>query len=103
MMTILAGTSIILGAVYMLRVMKRTFFGPLDNEENKKLKDLNTRETWSLIPLVAIVIWLGVYPKPVLAPIDNSVKALLSFMDEKAITQEAKDMIRVAKSNKEVN
>jgi len=102
-MTILAGTSIILGAVYMLRVMKRTFFGPLDNEENKKLKDLNGRETWSLIPLVAIVIWLGVYPKPVLAPIDNSVKALLSFMDEKAITQEAKDMIRVAKSNKEVN
>jgi len=103
MMTILAGTSIILGAVYMLRVMKRTFFGPLDNEENKKLKDLNRRETWSLIPLVAIVIWLGVYPKPVLGPIDNSVKALLSFMDEKAITQEAKDMIRVAKSNKEVN
>ena len=103
MMTILAGTSIILGAVYMLRVMKRTFFGPLNNEENKKLKDLNGRETWSLIPLVAIVIWLGVYPKPVLEPIDNSVKALLSFMDEKAITQEAKDMIRVAKSSKEVN
>ena len=102
MMTILAGTSIILGAVYMLRVMKRTFFGPLNNEENKKLKDLNGRETWSLIPLVAIVIWLGVYPKPVLEPIDNSVKALLSFMDEKAITQEAKDMIRVAKSSKEV-
>lgn len=99
-MTILAGTSIILGAVYMLRVMKRTFFGPLDNEENKKLKDLNSRETWSLIPLVAIVIWLGVYPKPVLAPIDNSVKALLSFMDEKAITQEAKDMISVSKTNK---
>ena len=103
MMTILAGTSIILGAVYMLRVMKFTFFGPLDNEENKKLKDLNTRETWSLIPLVAIVIWLGVYPKPVLTPIDNSVKALLVFMDEKAITKEAKDIIKVAKSNKEVH
>ena len=102
-MTILAGTSIILGEVYMIRVMKRTFFGPLNNEENKKLTDLNRRETWSLIPLVAIVVWLGVYPKPVLGPIDNSVKALLSFMDEKAITQEAKDMIRIAKSNKEVN
>ena len=103
MITILAGTSIILGAVYMLRVMKFTFFGPLDKEENKKLKDLNSRETWSLIPLVAIVIWLGVYPKPVLTPIDNSVKALLVFMDEKAITKEAKDMIRVVKSNKEVH
>jgi NADH-quinone oxidoreductase subunit M len=99
-MTIIAGTSIILGAVYMLRVMKLTFFGPLDKEENKKLVDLNKRETWSLIPLVAIVIWLGVYPKPVLTPIDNSVNALLAFMDEKAITQEAKDMILVAKSTK---
>jgi len=100
MITIIAGTSIILGAIYMLRVMKLAFFGPLDNEENKKLKDLNARETWSLIPLVAIVIWLGIYPKPVLEPIDNSVKALLTFMDQKAITQEAKDMIRVSKSTK---
>jgi NADH-quinone oxidoreductase subunit M len=97
MMTILAGTSIILGAIYMLRIYKFTFFGPLDKEENKKLKDLENKELWSLIPLVAIVIWLGVYPKPVLAPIDNSVKSMLSFMHDKAITQEAKDMIRVAK------
>jgi len=102
MLTMLAGTSIILGAVYMLRVMKLAFFGPLENEENKKLTDLNARETWTLIPLVVIVIWLGVYPKPVLTPIDNSVKAMLSFIDEKAITQEAKDMIKVAKSSKEV-
>jgi len=102
MMTVIAGTSIILGAVYMLAVFKKSFFGPLTNEENKKLKDLDGKETWSLVPLVAIVIWLGVYPKPVLEPIDNSVKAMLNFMDEKAITQEAKDMIKVAQSSKEV-
>ena len=102
MMTIIAGSSIILGAVYMLAVFKKSFFGPVTNEENKKLKDLDRRETWSLIPLVAIVIWLGVYPKPVLEPIDNSVKAMLNFMNEKAITQEAKDMIKVAQSSKEV-
>ena len=100
-LTIIAGTSIILGAVYMLRVMKLAFFGPLNNKENKKLKDLNARETWSLIPLVAIVIWLGVYPKPVLEPINNSVESLLEFMDKKAITKEAKEMIKIAKSSKE--
>ena len=99
-MTILAGTSIIIGAIYMLAVYKKTFFGPVTNEANKTLKDLDSKETWSLVPLVLIVIWLGVYPKPVLAPIDNSVKAMLSFMDEKAITQEAKDMIKVAKKDK---
>jgi len=99
-MTIIAGTSIILGAVYMLSVFKQSFFGPVTNEANKTLKDLDNRETWSLVPLVLIVIWLGVYPKPILEPIDNSVKAMLNFMDEKAITQEAKDMIKVAKSSK---
>ncbi len=97
-MTILAGTSIIIGAIYMLALYKKTFFGPVTNEANKVLKDLNATETWSLIPLVAIVIWLGVYPKPVLGPIDNSVKAMLAFMDEKAITVEAKDIIRTAKT-----
>ena len=99
-MTILAGTSIIIGAIYMLAVYKKTFFGPVTNEANKTLKDLDSKETWSLVPLVLIVIWLGVYPKPVLEPIDNSVKAMISFMHEKAITQEAKDMIKVAKTDK---
>ena len=97
-MTILAGTSIIIGAIYMLSVYKKSFFGPVTNEANKTLKDLDSKETWSLVPLVLIVIWLGIYPKPVLEPIDNSVKAMVSFMHEKAITQEAKDMIKVAKT-----
>ena len=101
-MTMLAGTSIIIGAIYMLTVYKKSFFGPVTNEANKTLKDLDAKETWSLVPLVLIVVWLGIYPKPVLAPIDHSVKAMLTFMNEKAITQEAKDMIKVAKSSKEV-
>jgi NADH-quinone oxidoreductase subunit M len=97
-MTVLAGTSIIIGAIYMLSVYKSSFFGPVTNDENKKLTDLSAKETWSLVPLVLIVVWLGVYPKPVLGPIDKSVQAMLTFMDEKAITQEAKDMIRVSKT-----
>jgi len=97
-MTVLAGTSIIIGAIYMLSVYKSSFFGPVTNEENRKLKDLNKKEIISLVPLVMIVVWLGVYPKPVLAPIDNSVKAMLNFMDEKAITPEAKEMIKVSKT-----
>jgi len=100
-MTILAGTSIIIGAIYMLALYKKSFFGPLDNEENKKLKDLNAKETWSLIPLVAIVIWLGVYPKPVLGPIDKSVQKMLVDMEKRALTDEAKEMIILAKTAKE--
>ena len=92
-MTILAGTSIIVGAVYMLALFKRSFFGPVTNEANKNLKDLNGNELAAFIPLVALVIWLGVYPKPVLSIIDNSVKATISIMEQKAITPEAKDII----------
>jgi NADH-quinone oxidoreductase subunit M len=101
-LTIFAGTSIIVGAVYMLRVYKKSFFGPVINEANKTLKDLSRVEIFSLLPLVAIVIWLGVYPKPVLQPIDNSVKAMVEFMDMKASTQKAKDIIKSAKPIMEV-
>ena len=91
--TILAGTTIIIGAVYMLVLYKRSFFGPLTNEKNKELKDLDKRELTALIPLVMIVLWLGVYPKPVLEPIDNSVKLLLTQMEKKAISSETKEAI----------
>ncbi len=101
LMTAIAGTSIILGAVYMLTVVKRTFFGPITKEENKKLKDLNAKELVALVPLVLISIWLGVYPKPVLGPIDTSTKALVQMMHEKAQTKEAKRVILVSKEVKE--
>jgi len=101
-MTILAGTSIILGAVYMLTLYKKTFFGPITNDAVKKLKDLTPLELWSLVPLVLVIIWLGVYPKPVLEPIDNSVKAMLTFMHKKAITPEAKEIIEVPQTTMEV-
>jgi NADH-quinone oxidoreductase subunit M len=99
-MALIGGTSIILGAVYMLSLYKQTFFGPVTQEINAKLKDLNGKELAALVPLVAIVIWLGVYPKPVLQPIDNSVKALLVLMHEKA-KPEAQKVILVSKSAKE--
>jgi NADH-quinone oxidoreductase subunit M len=100
-LTLIAGTSIILGAVYMLSLYKRSFFGPVTNEANAKLPDLDSKELTALVPLVALVVWLGVYPKPVLGPIDTSVKALVTFMHEKAQTSEAKSVIVVSKRTKE--
>jgi len=95
--TILAGTTIIIGAVYMLVLYKRSFFGPMTNEKNRDLEDLDKRELTALIPLVMIVVWLGVYPKPVLEPIDNSVKLLLTQMEKKAISTETKEAIVISK------
>jgi NADH-quinone oxidoreductase subunit M len=91
--TLLAGTSIILGAVYMLSLYKKSFFGEVTHSSNKNLKDLNQKEIVAFIPLVLVVVWLGVYPKPVLAPIDTSVKELVTFMQHKAQTEEAKELL----------
>ena len=92
-MTFLGGMSIILGAAYMLRVYKLTFFGPITKEENKTLPDLNWKELTSLVPLVIVVIWLGVNPNPVLQPINKSVENLLTLMEKKAITPKAKEIL----------
>jgi len=59
-----AASGIVLGAAYMLWLYQRVFFGELSNEKNKDLKDLNLREQWTLIPLVIIAFWIGLYPKP---------------------------------------
>ena len=92
-LTLFAGTAIIVGAIYMLTAYKKAFFGTITNKANEMLEDLNGKEKLSLIPLVMVVVWLGVYPKPILEPIDNSVKTLVQFMHDKATTEEAKSII----------
>jgi len=92
-MTLLAGSGIILGAVYMLTLYKKSFFGAIVHEENKTLKDLNGQELTALIPLVALVVILGVYPKPILSSIDMSVKKMIVLMEQKATEQSTKDLI----------
>ncbi len=92
-LTAIAGLTIILGAVYMLVLYKRTFFGPITKPENNTLKDLNGKEYAALIPLVMLVVFLGVYPKPILDPVDKSVKQVVQIMYIKAVTPEAKETI----------
>jgi len=92
-MTGIAGTTIILGAVYMLVLYKKTFFGPITKAINEKLEDIKGRELAALVPLVMIVVYLGIYPKPILDPVDKSVKQLVQVMYLKAKTPEAKEKI----------
>ena len=92
-LTLLAGVAIIVGAIYMLAAYKRMFFGNVTNEKNKNLPDVNKREWLALLPLAVITVWLGVYPKPVLEPINNSVESIVQLMHEKSITAEAKERI----------
>jgi NADH-quinone oxidoreductase subunit M len=92
-LTLLAGTAIIVGAIYMLAAYKKMFFGEVTNEKNRNLPDVNKRELTALIPLVILTVWLGLYPKPLLAPINNSVETIVQLMHDKSITDEAKSRI----------
>jgi len=83
-MTAVAGTTIILGAIYMLNLYRESFFGEVTNENNKGLKDLLPNEMAALVPLTALVLILGVYPKPILEPINKSSGELVNFMFYKA-------------------
>jgi NADH-quinone oxidoreductase subunit M len=58
---------IVLGAAYLLWLYQRVFWGKITNEENRHLPDLNGRELATLLPLVALCFWIGVYPKPFLS------------------------------------
>ena len=72
-----AALGIVLGAAYMLWLYQRTMFGPLDNPENRKLKDLNGREMLTLLPIVACCFWIGLYPKPFFEILDKPVTAIV--------------------------
>ncbi len=56
-----AGLGIILGAVYMLTLYRRIFFGETDLEENAEMKDLEGRELAFLLPLVGLMVFLGLF------------------------------------------
>ncbi len=76
--TMLAGTGVILSAVYLLWMLQRVVFGPLKNEKNARLRDLNAREIGLLIPLLILMLLMGVYPKPFLDLSRASVETVRS-------------------------
>lgn len=71
--TMLAATGVIFAAVYLLWMLQRVVFGPVTNEENAHLQDLNGRERGLLVPLLVLMVVMGVYPKPFLSRSRDSV------------------------------
>ena len=74
---LLATTGIILGAAYMLYLYRRVILGRLEKEHLKSILDLNAREVLVFAPLVAVTIWMGVWPAPFLDVMEVSVANLV--------------------------
>ena len=68
---------VVLAAAYLLWLYQRVMLGEVKDDEIAGLKDLNLRESMTLIPLVIMAIVMGVYPKPFLEMIEEPVNAIV--------------------------
>ncbi len=75
-----AATTLILGSAYTLWMYKRVIFGEVANERVRQLADVTRREFWLLATLAALVLAMGVYPKPFIDVMHASVADLLAHV-----------------------
>jgi NADH-quinone oxidoreductase subunit M len=81
----LAATGVVLGAMYMLWMLRRVVFGPLARPENRTLKDMSAREIALMAPLVALIVFMGVYPQPFLSRMKGSARTALARVQSQTL------------------
>jgi NADH-quinone oxidoreductase subunit M len=64
----------------MLWLYQRTMFGKLDNPANQHLTDMNWREWATLVPLIVMAFWIGLYPAPFFRALDKPVNKLVAIV-----------------------
>lgn len=84
---ILGTVGVVLGAVYMLTMYKDVFFGPITNAVNRQLQDLSAREIVAITPVIVLIFWIGLFPKPFLDRIEPTTQLLLSRLTRAGATR----------------
>jgi NADH-quinone oxidoreductase subunit M len=80
--TAVATTGVIFAAAYLLWALQRIIYNKLDKPENEQMQDLSRRELIVLAPLLALILWIGLYPAPFLHRIESSASALVEQVHE---------------------
>lgn len=83
--TVLAAIGVILAAVYILYMFQKMFLGPVTQEENKSLQDLNWREIITLVPLLILIFWIGLYPQPFFNLMSPAVDKLVASLQAASV------------------
>jgi len=83
---IVAAAGVIVAAMYLLPALQRVLYNPLDKPENERLPDLSPREIAVLAPLLACIVWIGVYPAPILRRMEPAAINLIQSVRVDAAT-----------------
>jgi NADH-quinone oxidoreductase subunit M len=73
----LAATGVVLGAAYMLWLYRRVVFGEVVHDDVKTMQDVSKRELAIFVPIILMVLWIGIYPKPYFSAMEASVAQLI--------------------------
>ncbi|HEX3476295.1 MAG TPA: NADH-quinone oxidoreductase subunit M [Kofleriaceae bacterium] len=79
----LAATGVVLGAIYLLWMFQKVFFGRLDKARNGRLPDLDPRERFVFVVLAISIFALGMFPRPLLAAMEPSVNKFIREFDRR--------------------
>ena len=77
-LTVLALVGVVVTVAYFLWAIHRIFFGPL-NARWAALPDMDARERWALVPLAAVMVFVGVYPRPLVDTVNMAMVAILGL------------------------
>ena len=75
---VFAVLGVILGALYMLWTYERVMFGPITRAVNETIRDLTGREIAVMVPVIALMLLMGIFPRPLISRIEPSVTAMLA-------------------------
>jgi len=79
--TAIATSGVVLGALYLLWMYQRVFFGPVTDERNRALPDLSLREALVVGPVLVLCVVMGVYPKPFLDRIQPAIDRVVARLE----------------------
>jgi NADH-quinone oxidoreductase subunit M len=92
--TVVAATGVILAALYLLWAYQRVFHGE-PSEENRSFPEISLKEGLVMLPLIGIIVFSGVYPRPILDRIQPSVDRLIAHVSDKTGYVEPKPALQV--------
>jgi len=84
-----AAFGVVLAAVYLLWAYQRVFHGPLTRPENRDLPDLNLREIAMLAPVLVLILFIGVYPRPFLERIEPAAQRVVEQLNDGTVVPDS--------------